>query len=107
MPDKNDTVETIDDDDMRRVSGGAATIAGNSSTDATAQMRAMLSQVGQSIQALAQNKNGGGDQSTMMMLMMMMMGGMGGGASGGAASAPPPPQPTYVSVNVGPGSGRG
>jgi len=59
----------------------------------------MMTQITQSIQALAQN----GNQSDpmQMMMMMMMMGGMGGGG-GGAAAAPPPaaPQPPVINIST-------
>jgi len=95
MRDTKEVFPSIDEDDMRRVTGAASTVAASSSTDANSQLMTMLTQITQSIQALAQNKNGGLDQTTLMIMMMMMMGGGGGGGFGG-----PPFGPTFVRVNA-------
>ena len=50
-------------------------------------MMMMLSEIGDSIKALATNNSGGGDQMMQMMMMMMMMGGGGGGAAAVAGPA--------------------
>jgi hypothetical protein len=80
---------------------GGATRAASSSNDTSQQLQTMLSQIGDSIKELANNKNSSSDQMMPMMMMMMMM---GGGSSGGAAQAAPPPPPppagTFVKVNV-------
>ena len=85
------------------VTGGVTRAAGASTTDQTAQMQMMMSQIGDSIKALAANNNNNSSSSMMLPMMMMMMGGGGGGGASAAAAAPPPPPPpagTMVKVNV-------
>jgi hypothetical protein len=90
-------------DQLVTVTGGAARVAAGSSTDANAQLQLMITQLGDSIKAIANNQNNSSNSMMPMMMMMMMMGG-GGGGGGGAqvAAAPPPAQPqgTYVKVNL-------
>jgi hypothetical protein len=87
------------------VLGGVTRAAGTSSTDQTQQLQMMMSQIGDSIKALAANQNNSSSSSMMPMMMMMMMGqgGGGGGSAQVAQAAPPPPPPpagTMVKVNV-------
>jgi len=88
------------------VTGGVTRAAGAGTTDQTMQMQMMMSQIGDSIKALAANNQNGSSSSSMMLpMMMMMMGGGGGGGASAAAAAPPPPPPpapagTMVKVNV-------
>jgi len=98
----NKTFPSIDRRELAVVNGGAARSAGGGSKDLDSKLTMMLSQIGDSIKDVANNKNSSSDQMMPMMMMMMMMG--GGGSSGGAVAAPPPPPPapapTYVRVNV-------
>jgi hypothetical protein len=86
-PKNHDPFASIDAADLRNVSGGASRITArsNGSND---QLTLMMTQITDSIKALAQN-NSQSDPMQMMM-MMMMMGGMGGGGGGGAVAAPAP-----------------
>src|SRR5258708_11066422 len=90
MRDTKEVFPSIDEDDMHRVTGAGRTVALSSSTDANSQLMQMLTQITQSIQALAQNKNGGLDQTTLLMMMMMRMG--GGGRGGGYGGSHPSPR---------------
>ncbi len=94
------TFSSIDRMQLGRVNGGV-TRAASSGSDTSQQLQLMLSQIGDSIKSLANNKNNSSDQM-MPMMMMMMMGGGGGGGGGSAAPppAPPPPSGTFVKVNV-------
>jgi hypothetical protein len=56
----------------------------------------MMTQIGDSIKALASQKPD--DGMSQMMMMMMMMGGMGGG--GGSAPAPQPAAPPLPVINI-------
>ena len=73
-----ETIETIDPDELARVSGG---------TTSNDQLTAMLTQITSSISDLAKNNQNQTDP-TMMIMMMMMMGGGGGGGGGGYIAAP-------------------
>ena len=85
-----EALETIDVDELSRVSGGA------SSND---QITAALTQITNSLSQLSANRNQ--QDPTQMLLLMMMMGGMGGGGGGGYAAPPPvAAQPTYVEVSA-------
>ena len=91
-----DPFQSIDPSALADVSGGASrvTARSNSSND---QLTAMMTQITDSIKALASNNNQ--NDPMQMMMMMMMMGGMGGG--GGAVAAPaPPPTPQAPVINI-------
>jgi hypothetical protein len=91
-----ETIQTIDPNDLARVSGGA------SSND---QLTAMLTQITSSISDLAKNRNNQQTDPMMMMVMMMMMGGGGGG---GGYIAGPAAGPPVVNVDTSVlGGGRG
>jgi len=99
----NNTFTAIDRESLGIVSGGAARVAASSkSSDLDSKLQLMLTQIGDSIKAVGQNKDGMGDMMPMMMMMMMMGGGGGGGASAAPPPAAPPPPAggTYVKVNV-------
>ena len=87
------------------VIGGVTRAAGASSTDQTQQLQMMMSQIGDSIKALAANQNNNSSSSMMPMMMMMMMG-QGGGGGGALKSLQPRrrrrrrPAGTMVKVNV-------
>ena len=83
--------------DLVRVLGGASRVTSRSSSND--QLTTMPTQITQTIQNLANNKNQ--TDPTMMMMMMMMMGG-GGGGGGQVAAAPPPPPPAPAApvVNI-------
>ena len=88
-PSQRDPFPSIDASQLANVAGGVSRVSArsNSSSD---QLTLMLTQITDSIKALATNNN---QQDPMqMMMMMMMMGGMGGGG-GGAVAAPPQPAP--------------
>lgn len=97
-PTHRDPFQSIDRTDLAKVGGGASRVTARSSSND--QLTTMLTQITQSIQALAQNNNQ--SDPMQMMMMMMMMGGMGGGG-GGAVAAPPPqamaPAPAPV-INI-------
>ena len=91
-----DPFQSIDPSALAGVGGGASrvTARSNSSND---QLTAMMTQITDSIKALARNNNQ--NDPMQMMMMMMMMGGMGGG--GGAVAAPaPPPTPQAPVINI-------
>ena len=93
-----DPFQSIDPTELAKVGGGASRVTARSNSND--QLTAMLTQITQSIQALAQNNNQ--SDPMQMMMMMMMMGGMGGGGGGAVAappSAPPPPPPAPV-INI-------
>ena len=90
-----DPFQSIDLDQLTKVAGGASRVTARSSSS-NDQLTAMMTQITQSIQALAQNNN---QSDPMQMMMMMMMGGMGGGG-GGAAAAPPPAAPQAPVINI-------
>lgn len=97
-PKDRDPFQSIDASALASVAGGASrvTARSNSSND---QLTAMMTQITDSIKALASNNN---QQDPMqMMMMMMMMGGMGGGGGGAAAPAPaPPPSPPVINITT-------
>jgi len=106
MSNHKDPFESIDEQELTAVSGGAARVATVSgSSGANDQLLTMLTQIGESIKDLARNNNGGSDQMTQMMMMMMMMGGFGGGGGGGYAAPVAAQPPTYVQVSSGGGRG--
>jgi hypothetical protein len=91
-----ETIETIDPDELARVSGG---------TTSNDQLTAMLTQITSSISDLAKNNQNQTDP-TMMIMMMMMMGGGGGG--GGGYIAAPAGGPPVINVDTSVlGGGRG
>lgn len=73
-----ETLETIDVDELSRVSGGAT------SND---QITAALTQITNSLSQLSANRNQ--QDPTQLLLLMMMMGGMGGGGGGVIAAGAP------------------
>lgn len=91
-----DPFQTIDSSQLSNVSGGASRVTSraNKGND---QLTMMMTQITDSIKALAQNNNQ--NDPMQMMMMMMMMGGMGGGG-GAVAAPPPPPAPTPPVINV-------
>ncbi len=94
----DDPFMSIDTNALAGVSGGATRVTARSSS-ANDQLTTMLTQITDSIKALASNNNQ--SDPTMMMMMMMMMGGMGGGGGGGATYAPQPaPQPQQPVINI-------
>ena len=98
-PKHRDPFQSIDPAELSKVGGGASRVTARSSSND--QLTTMLTQITQSIQALAQNNNQ--SDPMQMMLMMMMMGGMGGGG-GGAVAAPPqpaaPPPPPVINITT-------
>jgi len=91
-----DPFQSIDPSALADVAGGVSRVTARSSSS-NDQLTAMMTQITDSIKALASNNN---QQDPMqMMMMMMMMGGMGGG---GAAAAPPaaPPQQQAPVINI-------
>jgi hypothetical protein len=94
-----DPFQSIDPGALAGVSGGASRVTARSSSS-NDQLTAMMTQITDSIKALATNNNQS-DPMQMMMMMMMMSGGMGGG--GGAAAAPPaaaPPQAPVINITT-------
>ncbi|MGE0400863.1 MAG: hypothetical protein AB7T06_29400 [Kofleriaceae bacterium] len=89
-----DPFQSIDPTQLQNVAGGAARVTARGGTDP--QLTAMLTQIGESIKGLANQKPD--DGMSQMMMMMMMMGGMGGG--GAPAPAPAPQQPLPPVINV-------
>lgn len=96
-PPAQDPFQSIDASQLAQVSGGASRVTARSG-GSNDQLTTMLTQITDSIKALAQNNNQ--NDPMQMMMMMMMMGGMGGG--GGAVAAPPaaPPQPPVINVTT-------
>jgi len=96
-PTHRDPFTSIDPAELSKVGGGASRVTARSSS-ANDQLTAMLTQITNSIQQLAQNNNQ--SDPMQMMMMMMMMGGMGGG--GGAVAAPPAaaPAPPAPVINI-------
>lgn len=91
-----DPFQSIDSSALADVSGGASRVTARSSSS-NDQLTAMMTQITDSIKALASNNN---QQDPMqMMMMMMMMGGMGGGGAAAAPPAAPPPQQAPV-INI-------
>ena len=95
-----ETLESIADDQLESVAGGATRVSGKGGGDA--ELTAMLTQIGSSIKDLAASKNSSGGGDTMqLMLMMLMMGGGGGGGGGGIAAAPAAPVVNVEAVGGG------
>jgi hypothetical protein len=90
-----DPFQSIDPTELAKVGGGASRVTARSNSND--QLTTMLTQITQSIQALAQNNNQS-DPMQMMMMMMMMGGGMGGGGGGAVAAPPPPPAPPQAPI---------
>ena len=86
MPTAKDPFVSIDAAALASVAGGASRVTARSGGSSD-QLTAMLTQITNSIQALASHNNQ--SDPSQMLMMMMMMGGMGGGG-GGAVAAPPP-----------------
>jgi hypothetical protein len=98
-PTAKDPFQSIDACELSKVGGGASRVTARSS-GSNDQLMTMMTQITDSIKALASN-NGGQDPMQMMMMMMMMMGGMGGGGGGAVASAPPPaPLPPVINITT-------
>jgi hypothetical protein len=99
-PTHRDPFQSIDPTELSKVGGGASRVTARSSSND--QLTTMLTQITQSIQALAQNNNQ--SDPMQMMMMMMMMGGMGGGGGGAVAAAPPqpaaPPAPPVINITT-------
>lgn len=89
-----DAFQSIDPTQLANVAGGAARVTARGK-GADAQVTAMLTQIGDSIKSLANQKPDNG--MSQMMMMMMMMGGMGGGGAP-APAAPQPQQPPVINV---------
>ncbi|HEX2687484.1 MAG TPA: hypothetical protein VHN14_12745 [Kofleriaceae bacterium] len=89
--------QSIDTNQLSKVAGGASrvTARSNSSND---QLTLMMTQITDSIKALAQNNNQ--SDPMQMMMMMMMMGGMGGGAVAAPPAAAPQPPVINISTTV-------
>lgn len=89
-----DAFQSIDPNELANVAGGAARVTARGGK-ADAQVMAMMTQIGDSIKALASQKPD--DSMSQMMMMMMMMGGGGGGAP---QPAPQPQQPLPPVINI-------
>ena len=100
MPETAETLESIADDQLESVAGGATRVSGKGGGDA--ELTAMLTQIGSSIKDLAASKNnsGGGGDTMQLMMMMLMMGG-GGGGGGGVVAAPSAPAINVEAVGGG------
>jgi hypothetical protein len=97
-PPAHDPFQSIDASQLAQVSGGASRVTARSG-GSNDQLTTMLTQITDSIKALAQNNNQ--NDPMQMMMMMMMMGGMGGGGGGAVAAPPPaPPQPPVINVTT-------
>ena len=96
MPTAKDPFVSIDAAALASVAGGASRVTARSGGSSD-QLTAMLTQITNSIQALASHNNQ--SDPSQMLMMMMMMGGMGGGG-GGAAAAPPPAAPQAPVINI-------
>jgi hypothetical protein len=104
MPTTQDPFVSIDTADLAKVGGGASRVTARSG-GSDDQLTQMLTQITDSIKALA-GQNHQGDPSQMLMMMMMMMGGLGSGG-GGAVVAPPAAPPPAINVSTGSGWGGG
>jgi len=102
MPTPKDPFVSIDTAALAGVAGGASRVTGRSGGSSD-QLTAMLTQITDSIKALA-GQNNQSDPSQMLM-MMMMMGGMGGGGGGGGYVAAPASAPPAINVSTGAGGG--
>ena len=94
-----DPFQSIDPSELAGVAGGASRVTARSSSS-NDQLTAMMTQITDSIKALAQNNNQ--SDPMQMMMMMMMMGGMNGGGGGAAAApaAPAPPQAPVINITT-------
>jgi len=107
MPTAKDPFVSIDAAALASVAGGASRVTARSGGSSD-QLTAMLTQITNSIQALASHNNQ--SDPSQMLMMMMMMGGIGGGGGGGGAVAAPaagPPPAINVSTGVSGGGGWG
>jgi hypothetical protein len=104
MPTEKDPFVSIDTAALAGVAGGASRVTARSG-GSNDQLTAMLTQITDSIKALA-GQNNQSDPSQMLMMMMMMGGLGGGGGGGGAVAAPAASQPPTINVSTGVG-GRG
>jgi hypothetical protein len=93
----HDPFPTIAASELGQVAGGASRITARSS-GSDDQLTLMMTQITDSIKALAQN-NSQSDPMQMIM-MMMMMGGMGGGGAAAAAPPAPAPQPPVINIST-------
>ena len=94
-----ETLESIADDQLESVAGGATRVSGKGGGDA--ELTAMLTQIGSSIKDLAASKNNSGGGDTMQLMMMMLMMGGGGGGGGGVVAAPLAPAINVEAVGGG------
>lgn len=90
-----DAFQSIDPSQLENVAGGAARVTARGGA-ANQELMAMMTSIGDSIKALANQKPD--DGMSQMMMMMMMMGGMGGGGGGAPAPAPAAPQPPVINI---------
>jgi hypothetical protein len=97
-----DPFDSIDAADLAKVGGGASRVTARSGGSSD-QLTLMLTQITDSIKALAGQRNQ--SDPSQMLMMMMMMGGLGGG--GGGAVAAPPSAPPAINVSTGVGGGGG
>jgi hypothetical protein len=93
MPSMKNLFDSIESNDLHRVSGGTSRVSARSS-DSSDQLTTMMTQITSSIKDLSASKN----QSDPMQMMMMMM--MGGGGGGGAVAAAPPPAAPVVNIST-------
>ena len=94
----HDPFMSIDAAELAQVAGGAARVTARAS-GASDQLMTMMTQIGDSIKALASSNQNSGSDPMQMMMMMMMMGGMGGGGGSAAPAAAPAPTP-QVSIST-------
>jgi hypothetical protein len=104
MPTPKDPFVSIDHAALAKVGGGASRVTARSG-GSNDQLTAMLTQITQSIQALAGQKNQ--SDPSQMLMMMMMMGGMGGGGGSGSVAAPAAAPPPTINVSTGVGGWGG
>jgi hypothetical protein len=97
MPTNRDPFTSIDANALAAVSGGVSRVSARN-TSSNDQLTLMMTQITDSIKALAANNNQ--NDPMQMMMMMMMMGGMGGGGGAPAAVAGPPPAPQPPVINI-------
>jgi len=93
---------SIDAAELANVAGGASRVT-NRSSGGNDQLTLMLTQITDSIKALASGNNSQSDPMQMMMMMMMMSGGMGGSSGGGAVAAPAAaslPSPPVINITT-------
>jgi len=104
MAPAKDPFDSIDAADLAKVGGGASRVTARSGGSSD-QLTLMLTQITDSIKALAGQRNQ--SDPSQMLMMMMMMGGLGGGGGGGGAVAAPPSAPPAINVSTGVGGGGG